>query len=329
MTEGKQKFIIVLLVINLIVVSYFGVTIKNNIEDSYQTINSQIQNVKTTVYNLENRISDTIEDALEQEKNRIEESNFKYQKIDIEAKKAVIYFSAKLESLSANSKILLAYNEENSTSCKEVEMKKINGLTYGAIVDLSIKNNYEYDIIERSNDGAEVVLNIHKKRCSLYDEFFTYRISNNNSGNGRSRQSASYNMGFAVNDFDLEEYGVDKIQLKVYYDDKLIKEDDVTDKVISGIDQEAFEKYKLAVASGEIVSESVEARAEYMSNIKSDDTKLDNYFYEFEIVYKDYPELDLDMDKAENISIEMIVTCKDGYSQELWYGRKVVEKKHN
>lgn len=326
MTEGKQKFIIILLVINLIVVSYFGVTIKNKIEDTFWNIESQVQNVRTAVYNIDNEVKSAVSNALEQERNRVVEAEYDYQKIDSKAKKAVIYYSVKLKSVNANSKIFLAYNEENSTYCKEVEMKKINGLTYGVVVDLSLEKNYEYDIIERSDNGAEAVLNTRRYNCSLYDEFFEYRVMENNYGAGKSEDSANFHMYFSVNDFDLSDNAVDNVELKVYYDNKVIKQEDITDKVIVGADQEALEKYYIAVASGEIEST---VSTEYVRNYKSENSNPNTYFYQLEIKYSDYPDLKLNMDEAEDLSINIIVTCKDGFTKDLWYGRDVVEEKFN
>ncbi len=324
--DNKQKVIIFLLVLNLIVVGYFGITIRNHVINKNEHLRSEISSLRSDVFNLEHRLSNSIEDILEQNKNRVNHVQYCYKEIDSDAKNAVITYTFELESVSSNSKVYVVYSPQDSTQVVEAELKKVNGLTYEADVELSLDHNYEFDILERSDDGAETLLNTRKEYQPLYDEFYTYRIAMQSRGTSRSNQSYEQSMLFSVKDFGIDDYAIDTMNLEVYYEGKLIDEKDITNDIVSGSDQEAIEQYHMALASGEVEVSVTESEYVEMkkSNVRSDETR-DTYYYNYKLDYSDYPDLKMSKDSYEQPQLKVTITCKDGFSHVI--GSETVEHK--
>lgn len=79
-----------------------------------------------------------------------------------------------------------------------------------------------------------------------------------------------------------------------------------------------IDQYKIAIASGEIESsmsiEEFEKNIGYKQEDKNDTRTY--YTYTHSIRYDtDYPDQDLDLTKAENMTMKLIITSKDGYQQ--------------
>lgn len=316
MKEDKQKVIIVLLMINILLICYFGISITGKLDNRDDVLLNQINNVSNSVANLENSVSENIQSVLEARYNMIDTTEYKYANIDAVNHKATINLSVNLKTVKPNSRIYLAYSEIDANNVQEIEMTKKEGISYGASVEWNLNKNYQYDVIERIDGGGEALLNSNKQYLYLYNEFYENRVQMLGSGSGRSNEQLDLDYSFSVNDFGMEEFGLDRVLLEVGYEGKVIDSIDITDRIASGTGSDMIDQYKIAIASGEIdASMSIKEFEKNMGFRQEDKNDTRTYYsYTHSIHYDtDYPEQDLDLTKAENMTIKLIITCKDGY----------------
>jgi hypothetical protein len=319
MGENKQKVIIVLLIINAILVSYFGISLTKNLNAKNDMLVNQINGVSNWIVHFDNSISGRIQSALEARDNMIHMADYKYAKIDSINNKAALDLTVNLKAVNANSKIYLAYSEVDTSYVQEVELARKEGLSYGASVEMDLDKNYQYDVIERVDGGGEALLNINKQYIYLYDEFYSMRVQMHGSGSGRTNEQIDFDISFSVDDFGMDEFGLDKVLLEVIYKGKIIDTIDITSSIEYSDNSSLKEHYNIAVASGQIdpamSMEEFGRTIGYTSEEKNDTRTY--YTYTHSIHYDtDYPELVLDMNNTENMHVNLIITCKDGYQSE-------------
>ena len=111
-------------------------------------------------------------------------------------------------------------------------------------------------------------------------------------------------------------FGLDKVLLEVLYEGKTIDTADITDSIAYSDNSGLKEQYNVAVASGQndpsMSMEKFGNSIGYKPEAKNDN--ITYYTYTHRIDYDaDYPELELDQEKAESMYYNLIITCKDGY----------------
>jgi hypothetical protein len=316
MDENKHKVITVLLVINAIITCYFGISYNKKLSEQNDMLLGQINNLNNSLIHSNNYVTNQIQSLLNESYNMIDTSDYNYISIDAAKNKTVLDLRVSLKAVNADSKIFLAYSEVDSANTQEIELTKKDGLSYGATVELDLNKNYHYDIIERTNGGGERLLNIHKTPIYLNDEFYQMRVQMHGSGSGRGNEDIHKNFDFSIDDFGLDEFGLDTVLLEVWYEGNVIDAIDITDRIEDSDISGSREHYNMAVASGQIdPNMSIE---DFKKMFGYDQKEMDDtrkyYTYTHRIQYDtDYPDLKLDMDKAEKLSFSLTITCKDGY----------------
>lgn len=315
MEEKRQKIIIALLIINAVLVSYFGITIKNQFND-INILYNRLSNIDNTIYQLEERITNRIALVLEEQDNRVRNVNYSYMNIDTDKKKAVLDFTVDFKNVKPNSRIYLSYRADGVKDRKEVDLDRIEGLTYGVTVELNLDKNYTYDFIERLNDGGETLLNVHPRNLYLYDEFYKNRVFINSTGSGFNDESLEKTFDFSINDFGIDKFKIEKVLLEIWYDGDLKDSLDISDKIIEVNNSDLSARYNMAVASGQI--DSTVTIEEFDKTIRDyemqNESGRKHYLYIHEIVFDtDYPEWDLNRKKIENLHFNLVITFKDGY----------------
>jgi len=315
MEEKRQKTIIALLIVIVILVFYFGLTIKNQSTDR-NIIYNQLSNINNTIYQLEERIVNRIATVLEEQENRVRNVDYKYTNIDVDEKTAVLDFSVDLKNVNTNSRIYLACRTDDDMDIKEVELNKLGGLSFGVTIELYLDKNYSYDFIERIDGGEETLLNTSPGTLYLYDEFYKNRVLMNSTGKGFSDESLEKTFEFSINDFGVDKFKIEKVVLEIFYDDKLKDSLDISDIIIPVDNGDLSDRYNIAIASGQIDSNvTIEEFAKMISDYKmQNESGRKYYLYKHEIVYAiDYPELELNLKDIENLYFNLVIIFEDGY----------------
>lgn len=317
MGDIRQKLIISLLVINAVLICYFGISVMIRLNEKSDMLKNEIVNLNREMSFLQNNITNTLKNELDEKYNMVSETGYEFMDIDSATHEAVVDLSVKLKSVNPNSRIYIAYGETGTDSVQEAELTPEEGLTYSAKLKLDLQKNYWYDVIEKVEGGGHSLLNTNKQYLELYDEFYSRRVDLNSLGSYRNDKQIDFDFQFSVNDFGMDEFKPESITLEIRYKDEIIDKIDIKDKLTEySYDANELEaRYRAAVASGEIDEgmslDEFRKSMDFISEEKDSSRKY--YTYTHRIRYDDYPELQLNSEKAENLHINLIVECRDGY----------------
>lgn len=253
--ENIKKWAIVLLIVNLVVVIYYGQSIKKEIRAVKVEHASYFQNLSNQISNQGNNLSSSMEYLIRESNNLITEYKHKIVNTDLAQKRGDIEFEVVIKESSSNSKIIGEFKELDSTNSYEVEFEQIEGLTYRGNIKLALDKNYEVLIYEQMNDGATRKLNNSEISLHLYNEVYANRIQSLGSGTSTTADELTYTYSFRFTTDIIEGADIAKVLLEAT-DDKqnIIAEYDITSSISAGSFHSAqlADKYRLAVASGEI-----------------------------------------------------------------------------
>lgn len=322
MGENKQKIVTVLLLINAILITYFGISLTKKINMQNNILANKISNISHSVSYLENSIPNRIQSVLDDRDNLLDTAEYKYENIDTVNKKAVVNLAVNLKAVSPNSKIYLAYSKIDENNVQEIRLEKKAGLSYYANIELDLDKNYQYDVIEKVDGGGEALLNVNKQYIYLYDELYGFRVQTHSSGSSRSNEQMDLDFSFSIDDYGKYELGIEKVLLEIWYEGNTIDQIDITESIVNSDISSIMNHYNVAVASGYIDSGmGIEEFAEHIEYKPEEKYGSRTYYtYNHSIDYDaDYPELELDQNKAKAISYKLIITCKDGYQKLLSY----------
>ncbi|GBG05667.1 hypothetical protein PAT3040_00151 [Paenibacillus agaridevorans] len=315
----KTKAVIVLLVFNLIAVVYFGNSLNKKISNVQTNVNSELNNMRNNVMSLESQIVNGVSRVLEAQDDRIDHVDYTVSEYDAVRKRASLALEVTLKEVSPESKISISYSAEGGPS-GEAELVEQSGLKYGTELELSLEHNYEFEVWEQSPANGQRKMNVNQQRLPLYDDFYANRVSRSESGTSTSKDQLDADFSFAVKNLGIAETEMERVYVQVWYGNEPYDEIDVTQKVMESIGDynQIRDKYNLAIASGSIDSSvSLEqfAKDNHLEKLKPGADP--QYSFRHTIKFgKDYPELELDIAKAKQLSFRLVITFKDGYRYE-------------
>lgn len=315
----KKKVIIILLVLNLLVMLYYGNALGKKI-GNYQAQTSADMNVmQNNIMSLENRIINGVGNELRAQADRIAEVDYTLLDVDPVLKKAQLELKVTLKEVSPLAEISISYSAQDDDQSQAVALVEQSGLIYGTKLEMSLDNNYRFDVWEKSVATGQKKMNVSEQRLPLYDDFYTNRVSMNGSGTASSQDRLEMDFTFSINDLGVAGTEMEQVLVQVWKDNVQYDEVDVTQQLEQRTANYAQieNKYKVAIAAGQI-DQSVSLEQFAIDNdYKPDPSNLDDnlqYSYTHSIIFaEDYPELNLDAESAKQLSSRLIIKFKDGY----------------
>ncbi|MGI5878004.1 MAG: hypothetical protein ACOX7W_05290 [Christensenellales bacterium] len=314
---NAQKAIIILLAVGLVVTCILGVRTNNIMNDRYEQLYSQLVYLTSQVNAVSGNTAAQIQNLLTQQDDRLAGFGYKYQSIDTTSGQAQIALSVDVKSVSGGAALYIVCSNEDGDSAREIPLERAQGLTYTAEAAIALSHNYEIDIIERTGDGGESVLNVYPQHMRLYDEFYADRVRQESGGTVTGEDEIEFNCSFAVRDFGLDGFGMTRVVAEIWHRDECIDSQEVTDQLILGAEMDLLEHYNIAIASGQIDQNVsfAEFAKQFGGEEKGAQPGWDSYYFLQTINYKeDFPELELDRASAESLRLTLVVTFEDGYS---------------
>ncbi|NLG37111.1 MAG: hypothetical protein GX549_03785 [Clostridiales bacterium] len=316
-----QKAIIILLAVGLVVTCILGVRTNNILNNQYEQLYSQLINLTSQVNAVSNNTAAQIQSLLTQQADRLAEFDYEYRSIDTTSGQAQIALSVDVKSVSGGAALYIVCRTAGGDSAREIPLERAQGLTYTAEAAMALSHNYEIDIVERTGDGGESVLNVYPQQMRLYDEFYADRVRNDSGGTATGEDEIEFDCSFAVRDFGLDEFEMTKVVAEIWREGECIDSREVTDQLISGAQQGLLEHYNIAIASGQIdMSMTLAEFAKQFGGGEEKGTQpgWNYYYYTRKINFKaDFTELELDRASAESLRLVLVVTFEDGYSRRI------------
>lgn len=317
---NKTKALIILLAANLVVMIYYGNSIRNEIRHSRDMTTAGINNLQNRMTNMEYSIVSGIGNELKAQTDKVSSFDYTYDTLDPEGQTAALQVTVALKEVSPSGRIAIIYTPDSGGASTEAELESQGGLTYGARLELSMTNNYEVHVVEKTDGAGGSQLNAYPHRLPLYDDFYETRIMMTSSGTSMSQGRLDADFSFTVKDLDVVGTELEKVRLQVLKGTELLEELDVTERVVQrdGNYAHIADKYKLALASGEIDdSVSLDQYAAGLGEkpgLRDDGNR--HYAYTHVVAFDtDYPMLKLTMESAKELVFRLIVECEDGYEK--------------
>lgn len=321
MRENKEKIIIGLLILNMILVLYFGIKIRKDYKFLNQRLGREVVSINNGIRNIEHSLSNRVENLLNNQKDRVSEATYSYLNIDSKNLIASLSFSICLKEVSPGGEVYLVYNVAQEPKTEEVLLQHAEGLTYKTQINLGLDKNYEYSLIEKTSDGGMKQLNTHKLNILLANEFYDQRVQMHEASGSYDDKSIEQSISFSVDNLGIETFSLKDVKLELFYEGKLLESKTVTGNLISSKNGDYVERYNVALASRQIdesttLQEFVDSQG---LQDKSESGNLNKTFYthKFKIDNKHYPELNLNHGNADQIEFRYTVECIDGYVYEM------------
>lgn len=292
--------IIILLVLLLLFNSYRNSSKINNIEyrlnDLSMSMNNQTNNLYNNFSNLENQMIQSISD--------LQSYNFTFQGLDIKNNTVKLNFTFSLKQIQTNAEYYISYSPVEQNNFKEVKANNITGTSFENLLDLSTAYNYNFKIIEKSENGTikqlnnqdiyNDVLNLYGNRTQLQAlDVFEY-------GN-----ILSYHIFLTNNTLGMEENEVKSVVLSLYYQDNIVYSEDITNKNTMIQDGES------SIISGATASATVHVYDGNQDSTIINKDALQEYNFQIDISKDDlkanYPEIFKDVKDYKNLLNHKII----------------------
>ncbi|MCR8659205.1 hypothetical protein [Paenibacillus endoradicis] len=316
----KQKVIIVLLVLNLIVMLYFGNSLGKKINNYEVQTNEIMNSIQNNMISLENGIINGVGNELRAQADKIARVDYTLIDVDPVQKKAQIGIVITLKEVSPLAEISISYSAQDDEESKEAVLVNQSGLIYGSKLEMSLDHNYRFDVWEKSASTGQKKLNVSEQLLPLFDDIYANRVTMNGSGTGISQDQLDVDFSFSIKDLGFTGMEMEQVLMQILKDNEQYDEIDVTGQIEqhAGNYAQIENKYKVSIAAGQIdQSVTLEQFAidnGYEPEQGEQDVNL-QYSYKHHIVLaNDYPELKLDAASAKQLSFKLIIKFKDGYT---------------
>jgi len=320
----KSKAIIILLVINLLAVFYMGYTNKGANRDHASRTEAELRELKQQVQMLEGQIISGVRSELIAQADKVEQLDYSITGADLAQKKANIGIQLALKEVSSSAVIAVSVTSDGQSQPTEQVLEHQGGMQYGAELELSLEQNYELTVWEKSGAGQKR-LNVETLWLPLMDDVYRNRVANASMGTGISDERLNADYSFVLRDLGIPGTELERALLRIRQDGEVYDEIDVTQQTTPRPGQygEIEDHYKIAIASGQIDnSVTLEQFArdsgyEPEQYVPVDQAGEQSGDAQYSLVHtiefaSDYPELQLDSDSAGRLSFEWVLRFKDG-----------------
>jgi len=312
--ENNKKY-------NIIIIAFIAITgllfyqnakFKAEMDFLQNRISAMESNINLGLNQISYRFSDEVRQLLNESQNEISDYKFSYKGVDTKKRivKALAEFA--LKQSDASSKVYLNVSaEQSNTEGNDYECLSANGINYVCEIELSFKENYVFNIYQKSADGSHKKLNsIPYSQNIKYD--FDNRLSLMESGTATTAERTDYSFRLSNKTFGERDFRIKSVVVKAFYEDKEVFSKDVTNYNI--VNSEARDRMNVMIAAGDTSAVAL-PEVEY-GGISADAEGIESGYFIVSIPhsetgapvkYNDYP----------TYSFKVIVTFMNGEVSEI------------
>ena len=319
--DNLKKWAMLLLILNMGIVIYYGQSIKKEIRVNRTLNERQVQDITNQILYQSSQITQNIRTIINERDNLVTNFNYTILKTNDQLNTGEVELVITLKESSKNSNVIGEFQVLGSSQTYTVVFDKRDGLTYRGLIDIPLNHNYELNLYEQTENETNKQLNTTVYSLHFYNEFYADRISRLGSYTSTNGQRLTYKLEFKyANDHGFNK-DIDKITLQ-FVNSRLdtTTEFDVTNKLSSQVtyDKQLEDKYKIAIASGEISSELT--YNDYVQQFHAQSSNEDNqaliYYIDVNLTQDDLAEHWEDVMKG-NYYFNTVVIFEDGIAIQL------------
>lgn len=224
-SNKKLNNIIILLVVLLVLSIYQNIKVQREIIKIRHTISDMDNNVNFRMDNLRSLITNNFS-RLDEMHNIVSDYSSTYKSIDVQKGTVKTLVKFNLKQSDGESKVYLNVSKANNEQGKDYECTPTDGLNYACEVDLSIKDNYIFNIYQKSDNGNIKKLNYFEYHSDIRDDFENRTHISIGATYGSYESICDFSL--MNNTFGEQNYKVKSVVLKAFYKDKEVFSKDVT-----------------------------------------------------------------------------------------------------
>jgi len=250
--ENNKKYNIIIIALIAIagLLFYQNAKFKAEMDFLQNRISAMESNINLGLNQISYSLSDEVRQLMNEIQNEVSDYKFSYKGVD--AKKGIAKVSVEfaLKQSDASSKVYLNVSaEQGNTEGNDYECLSANGINYTCEIELSFKENYVFNIYQKSADGSRKKLNSSPYYQNIkYD--FDNRLSLLESGTGTSAERTDYSFKLSNKTFGEQGFKIKSVVVKAFYENKEVFSKDVTNYNI--VNSEARDKLRVMIAAGEM-----------------------------------------------------------------------------
>lgn len=201
-----------------------------------EQMEQSISFVRTQTYNMESELRNGIfqlENSLKEANTDVVDYRFSYDNLNAVKDTITLHFAFDLREVMGNAKYFVSYSLLEEDNYTEVEANPIGATSFDCNLDLFIKNNYKFNVIERTKDGGARQLKHDDIVNFLHDDFYIRRVYIQNAGGSEDSKRLLLDFHLANKTFGQEDYEIEKVELILSFKDNttdtVVYREDITD----------------------------------------------------------------------------------------------------
>ncbi|GEM01457.1 hypothetical protein [Halolactibacillus halophilus] len=243
MKDNREKLIVLLFIVGLVVVMTFGFSIINSVNQTHQQLNNEVQFLHQLVRDMEYNISETINRDLEEAGSDIHSVDVQYLSAEPDSQEVTADIFVTLKETNPDATYALKTIDIQSQEHKHHLLTYVSGTTYKVALSLPVTNNYTFNVTEEKADGAKRLMSTDESDLPIRDELSYDRI--NLMQHHIGLDSGEFMAGFDLNitDYQLDAFGLQHVTIEVWHDGNQVVNQDITDQLTREPSHEMEEYY--------------------------------------------------------------------------------------
>ncbi|GEM04257.1 hypothetical protein HMI01_12450 [Halolactibacillus miurensis] len=301
MKDNRDKLIVLLLMVGLVVVMTFGFSIINSVNQTHQQLNNEVQFLHQLVRDMEYNISETINRDLEEVNSDIHSVDVQYLSAELDSQEVTADIFVTLKETNPDATYALKLIDAQSQDNKPHVLTYVSDTTYKVTLSLPVTNNYTFNVTEESTDGSKRLMSTVESDLPIHDELSYNRFDflQHHIGLDNGKLTAGFELN--IKDFQLADFGLQSVTLEVWSHEGQVVNQDITEQLTRELSPAMEEYYTGASMDAEGYAYDNTASYHYEEPVYEEERT--RYYYD--------ASLDVEALKETNLEqIEVFITVK-------------------
>jgi hypothetical protein len=300
MKEKREKLIVLLCMVGLVVIEIFGFNIINSVRHSQEQLNNEIQLLHQRVSDMEYNIPETVRRDSEASESKIHAVDIAYLSADVDRQEVSVDVFVTLKETTAGATYTLQLMDKPSEETKRHSLTYVSDTTYKVTLSLKATNNYLFSVIEEHSDGSKRLMSTVDNDLPIRDDLSYGRIEFLHHHIGLDNGELTLGFELDIKDYQLAGFGLQSVMLEVWYKGEKVVNQDIKSRLTKE-PSSAMETYYTGASVGE------EAYAYEEAIYEKERTQ---YYYDEALQIDALNEANLDQ-----IEVSVTVKMNDGVSE--------------
>lgn len=231
MKDKRDKLIVLLFMVGLVVIVIVGFNIINSVRQSYQQLNNEVQLLHQLVRDMEYNIPETVKRDLKAANSEIHAVNVHYLSADVDSREVTVDVFVTLKEMNPDATYTLKLIDTQSQENSPHVLTYVSDTTYKGTLSLPSTNNYLFTVTEELSDGSKRLISTVDNDLPIRDDLSYGRIEflQHHIGLDDGQLTAGFELD--IKDFQLADFGLQSVMLEVWSHEGQVVNQDITEQL--------------------------------------------------------------------------------------------------